>query len=77
VLQNIENYPQGEKGVVQLSAETSSLKYGLWVNVGKNPRQKVADFPDLGISIEVSQQHKPLVTNLSSAKPPVPQLKHS
>ena len=52
-VQNIEGYEGGPHGVVQLSAQTASLKFGLWVNTTKSPRQRTADFPDLGISIEV------------------------
>lgn len=49
----MEDY-QDEAGGVQLSFQTTSFKYGLWVNTSKNPRLKTVDFPQLGISFEVS-----------------------
>ena len=58
-MQNIEGYQAGPHGVVQLSAQTASLKFGLWVNTTKNPRHKTADFPNLGISIDVSSSTAP------------------
>ena len=51
-LQNMEDY-QDESGGVQVSSQTSMLKFGLWVNISKNPRLKTVDFPQLGISLEV------------------------
>ena len=52
VLQNLEAYEEDVSGI-QVSAQTSSLKYGLWVNTTKNPRLKTLEFSQLGISIEV------------------------
>lgn len=52
-MQHMEDY-EDETGGVQLSCHTSSFKYGLWVNISKNPRLKTVDFPQLGISFEVS-----------------------
>ena len=51
-MQNMEEY-QDESGGVQLSTQTPSFKFGLWVNISKNPRLKTVDFPQLGISLEV------------------------
>lgn len=59
MVQNIEGYQAGPHGVVQLSAQNASLKFGLWVNTTKNPRHKTADFPNLGISIDVSSSTAP------------------
>ena len=52
-VQNMEDY-QDESGGVQVCSQTSMLKYGLWLNTSKNPRLKTVDFPQLGISLEVS-----------------------
>ena len=48
----MEEY-EDEAGGVQVACQTSSLKFGLWVNTSKNPRLKLVDFPLLGISLEV------------------------
>ena len=49
----MEEYEESAAGV-HVAAQTSSLKYGLWINTTKNPRLKSVEFPQLGISIEVT-----------------------
>lgn len=53
MLQNMEEYQEDANGI-QVSSQTSSLKYGLWINTTKNPRLKTVEFPQLGISLEVT-----------------------
>lgn len=50
--QNMGEYEEDAAGI-HVSSQTSSLKYGLWINTTKNPRLKTVEFPKLGISIEV------------------------
>ena len=52
-VQNMEEYEEDAAGI-HVSSQTSSLKYGLWINTTKNPRLKTVEFPQLGISIEVT-----------------------
>ena len=63
MLQNMEEYQEDANGI-QVSAQTSLLKYGLWINTTKNPRLKTVEFPQLGISLEVTI---PLIQLLHSA----------
>lgn len=53
ILQNMEDYQEDASGI-QVFSQTSSLKYGLWINTTKNPRLKAVEFPQLGISLEVT-----------------------
>ena len=52
LMQNMEEHEEDASGI-QVSSQSSSLKYGLWINTTKNPRLKTVDFPHLGISLEV------------------------
>lgn len=52
-MQNMVEYEEDTAGIY-VSSQTSSLKYGLWINTTKNPRLKTVEFPKLGISIEVT-----------------------
>ncbi|KAL3158441.1 hypothetical protein ABBQ38_010675 [Trebouxia sp. C0009 RCD-2024] len=52
ILQNMEDYQEDASGI-QVFSQTSSLKYGLWINTTKNPRLKAVEFPQLGISLEI------------------------
>ena len=49
----MEEYEEGAAGI-HVASQTSSLKYGLWINTTKNPRLKAVEFAQLGISIEVT-----------------------
>ena len=65
-VQNMEEYQEDASGI-QVSCQTSSLKYGLWINTTKNPRLKTVDFPQLGISLEVAllaRLRQPLLIHL-------------
>ena len=53
MMQNMEDYQEDASGI-QVLAQTSSLKYGLWINTTKNPRLKTVEFSQLGISLEVT-----------------------
>lgn len=53
MLQNMEDYQEDASGI-QVFSQTGSLKYGLWINTTKNPRLKSVEFPQLGISLEVT-----------------------
>lgn len=52
-VQNMGEFEEDSAGI-HVSLQTSSLKYGLWINTTKNPRLKTVEFPKLGISIEVT-----------------------
>lgn len=52
LLQHAEDYLD-EQNEVHICKEVQNFKFGMWVNLFKNPRMKVIDFPSLSISAEV------------------------
>lgn len=45
-----------ERNEIQLAAKESSLQWGLWVNTSKNPRLKIVEMSQLGLTIDIPKQ---------------------
>jgi cancer susceptibility candidate protein 1 len=54
VLQHADEYATA-KNEVQLRHSTRHFKYGLWVNLARNPRVKQVDFAELGLTCQVTK----------------------
>jgi len=52
ILQHADEF-QNSKGEVQVQASVPSFKFGLWVNLAKNPRMKTIEIPELNFTSEL------------------------
>eukprot|EP00854_Cymbomonas_tetramitiformis_P002327 gene2327-3052_t len=52
ILQRADEF-QNAKGEVQVQAQVDAVKFGLWVNLAKNPRMKTIEIPELNFISEL------------------------
>ncbi|KAG2486777.1 hypothetical protein HYH03_014576 [Edaphochlamys debaryana] len=55
VLHHCDEYAN-DKNEIQLGTTAGSFKWGVWVNTAKNPRLKVVEMPQLGVTLDIPKQ---------------------
>ncbi|GIL57326.1 hypothetical protein Vafri_12587 [Volvox africanus] len=55
VLHHCDEYAN-ERNEIQLGHVAGTFKWGVWVNTAKNPRLKVVEMPQLGVTLDIPKQ---------------------